>query len=57
MSDPCWLTDEQMDRLRPIVPKSHGRLPVDDRRVLGGIAFFNRNGLQRRDAPREYVSP
>jgi hypothetical protein len=24
--------------------------------VLSGIIFFNRNGLRRRDAPREYGS-
>jgi len=27
---------------------------VDDRRVLRGIIFINRNGLRWRDAPREY---
>ena len=27
---------------------------VDDRRVLSGIIFVNRNGLRWRDAPREY---
>jgi len=54
MSDLSWLTDEQMDRLRPFFPKSHGRPCVDDRRVLSGIIFVNRNGLRWRDAPREY---
>ena len=54
MSDLYWLTDEQMDRLRPYFPKSHGKPRVDDRRVLSGIVFVNRNGLRWRDAPREY---
>ncbi|QQX91734.1 IS5 family transposase [Gluconobacter sphaericus] len=54
MSDLFWLTDEQMDRLRPFFPKSHGRPRVDDRRVLSGIIFVNRNGMRWRDAPREY---
>ncbi len=27
---------------------------MDDRRVLSGIIFVNRNGLRWRDAPREY---
>ncbi|GBQ51655.1 transposase [Komagataeibacter sucrofermentans DSM 15973] len=54
MSDLFWLTDEQMERLRPFSPKSHGRARVDDRRVLSGITFVNRNGLRWRDAPREY---
>jgi transposase len=54
MSDLYWLTDEQMDRLRPFFPKSHGRPRVDDRRVLSGIIFVNRNGLRWRDAPKDY---
>ncbi|GLH30484.1 IS5 family transposase [Acetobacter pasteurianus] len=54
MSDLYWLTEEQMDRLRPFFPKSHGKPRVDDRRVLSGIIFVNRNGLRWRDAPREY---
>src|SRR3546814_17083803 len=33
---------------------SHGRERVDDRRVLSGIIFVNRNGLRWLDAPREY---
>jgi transposase len=37
MSDPYWLTEEQMVRLRPYFPKSHGKPRVDDRRVLSGI--------------------
>ena len=54
MSDLFWLTDEQMARLRPFFPRSHGRPRVDDRRVLSGVIFINRNGLRWRDAPREY---
>ncbi|WP_156418157.1 IS5 family transposase [Aureimonas sp. AU4] len=54
MSDLFWLTNEQMERLRPFFPRSHGRPRVDDRRVLSGIIFVNRNGLRWRDAPKEY---
>ena len=54
MSDLFWLTNEQMERLRPFFPKSHGRARVDDRRVLSGIIFVNRNGLRWRDAPEVY---
>jgi transposase len=57
MSDLYWLTDEQMARLVPFFPKSHGRPRVDDRRVLSGIIFVNRNGLRWRDAPAEYGPP
>jgi transposase len=34
MSDLFWLTDAQMERLRPFFPKSRGKPRVDDRRVL-----------------------
>lgn len=54
MSDLYWLTNEQMSRLQPYFPKSHGKPRVDDRRVLSGIVFVNRNGLRWRDAPKEY---
>ena len=54
MSDLFWLSDEQMARLEPFFPKSHGKPRVDDRRVLSGIIFINRNGLRWRDAPAEY---
>ena len=54
MSDLFWLTDEQMARLLPFFPRSHGRPRVDDHRVFSGIIFINRNGSRWRDAPREY---
>lgn len=54
---PFWLTDAQMARLQPFFPKSHGKPRVDDRRVLSGIIFINRNGLRWRDAPKEYGPP
>jgi len=57
MSDLFWLTEAQMARLRPFFPKSHGKPRVDDRRVLSGIIFINRNGLRWRDAPAEYGPP
>ncbi|SDD87478.1 Putative transposase of IS4/5 family [Ruegeria marina] len=43
-----------MERLKPFFPKSHGKPRVDDRCVLSGIIFINRNGLRWCDAPREY---
>ena len=54
MSDLFWLTDAQMERLKPFFPLSHGVPRVDDRRVLSGIIFVNRNGLRWRDAPSDY---
>ena len=54
MSSLFWLTEAQVARLEPYFPKSHGKPRVDDRRVLSGIIFINRNGLRWRDAPAEY---
>jgi transposase len=54
MSDLYWLSDAQMAKLAPFFPKSHGKPRVDDRRILSGIIFINRNGLRWRDAPAEY---
>ena len=54
MADLFWLTDKQMEHLRQFFPKPRGRARVDDRRVLSGIIFVNRNGLRRRDAPAAY---
>jgi transposase len=54
MSDLLWLIDAQMARLEPFFPKSHGKPRVDDKRVLSGIIFINRNGLRWRDAPATY---
>lgn len=54
MSNLYWLSDAQMERLKPFFPKSHGKPRVDDRRVLSGIIFINRNGLRWCDAPKEY---
>ena len=57
MSNLFWLTDAQIARLAPFFPKSHGKPRVDDRRVLSGIIFINRNGLRWCDAPSEYGPP
>jgi transposase len=54
MGDLYWLTDEQMARLQPYFLKSHGKPRVDDRRVLSGIPFVNRNGLHWCAAPKDY---
>ena len=57
ISNLFWLTDEQMERLKPFFPKSHCKPRVDDRCVLSGIVFINRNGLRWSDTPREYGPP
>lgn len=52
MSNHFWLTDTQMARPQRFFPKSHGKPRVDDRPVLSGIIFINRNDLRWCDTPR-----
>lgn len=54
MTDLFWLSDKQLDRIKPDFPLSHGVPRVDDHRVVSGIIFVIRNGLRWRDAPKEY---
>jgi len=54
MSDYFYLSEEQIDRIRPYFPLSHGVPRVDDRRVISGIIHVLKRGLQWRDAPKEY---
>jgi transposase len=54
MTDLLWLSDEQLNRIKPYFPLSHGVPRVDDQRVISGIVFVIKNGLRWRDAPKEY---
>jgi putative transposase len=54
MSDLFLLSRAQIDRIKPFFPRSHGIPRVDDRRVVSGIVYVIRNGLQWKDAPRAY---
>ncbi|MDH4989743.1 transposase [Aquamicrobium lusatiense] len=40
--------------ISPYFPLPHGVARVDDRRVIGGIVYVSRNGLQWKDAPAGY---
>ncbi|MBR0662199.1 IS5 family transposase [Neoroseomonas oryzicola] len=51
---PFLLSVAQMRRLSPHFPLSHGIPRVDDRRVLSGIIYVIRHGMQWRDAPTAY---
>jgi transposase len=51
MGEQVWLTVEQVERLRPHVPKVRGKARADDRRVLSGIIHVKRNGRRWPDAP------
>ena len=57
MSDLYWLSDDQLNGMRPFFPLSHGVPRVEDRRVLSDIIFIDRNGLRWRDAPSAYYGP
>ena len=48
------LSERQMARISPFFPLSHGVPRVDDRRVVSGIIYVIRNGLQWKDAPTGY---
>src|SRR5512140_1087492 len=54
MSHLFYLTQEQFNRIQPYFPLSHGVPRVDDRRVISGIIYVLRNGLQWKDAPSDY---
>ena len=57
MSDLFWLSEAQVDLLRPIFPKSRGKPRVGDRRVLGGIILIQRSGLMWEHAPAAHGPP
>ena len=57
MSELFWLTEAQVERLSPYFPKARGKPRVDDRRVLSGIIFIQRNGLMWKHAPKDYGPP
>ena len=54
MSGMFLLSEKQMSRISPFFPLAHGVPRVDDRRVISGIVYVIRYGLQWKDAPKEY---
>ena len=40
MSDLFWLSEAQVERLKPFFPNSRGKPRVDDRRLLSGIIYI-----------------
>lgn len=54
MSDLFLLSPAQMSKIEPFFPRSHGVPRVDDRRVISGIVYVIKHGLQWKDAPRGY---
>lgn len=55
MSDYFWLSDEQFQRLAPLLPSdTRGVARVDDRRVISGIVHVLKSGGRWTDAPAVY---
>lgn len=54
MSNLFCLTKEQFNRIKPHFPRSHGVERVDDLRVISGIIFVIKSGMQWQHAPKEY---
>jgi transposase len=51
------LTDEQWERLRPLLPPQKpktGRPNADHRRIINGILWIDRTGAPWRDLPERY---
>jgi transposase len=54
MSDLFLLSRAQMRRIESFFPRPRGIPRVDDRRVVSGIVYVIRHGLQWKDAPGAY---
>ncbi len=54
MSQLFYLSVEQLERIKPFFPLSHGISRVDDLKVISGIIYVIKHGLQWKDAPHEY---
>lgn len=56
------LTDEQWDRIKPLIPlrpprPQGGRPPADDRACFEGIVWVLKTGARWRDIPDQYPHP
>ncbi len=54
MNDLFWLTQSQIDLIKPCFPPPRGVPRADDLRVISGIIHVLKRGLQWRDAPKVY---
>ena len=53
-----WLTDQQWEKIQPLLPTDvRGKERVDDRRVISGILHVLRSGCRWCDCPPEYGPP
>ena len=54
MSHLFWLTEQQIERIKPFFPKKRGVNRADDRKVFSGIVYVIKNSLRWVGAPAEY---
>lgn len=55
MSLTFWLSEEQFNKISPLLPNKPRGVPrVDDRRVLSGIIFCIQRGYRWSDVPVDY---
>ncbi len=55
MSGNFWLSEEQFNKIKPLLPNKPRGVPrVDDRRVISGIIFCLKRGYRWSDVPAEY---
>ena len=54
MSKLFYISKSQLAKISPYFPLCHGVPRVDDLRVISGIIYVIKNGLQWKDAPKEY---
>lgn len=54
MSELFWLSQAQFNRIKRYFPHARGVPRIDDLRVVSGIVYVIKNGIQWRDAPLEY---
>jgi transposase len=53
-----WLSDEQWERIQPLLPMDvRGKERVDDRRVISGTLHVLKSGCRWCDCPPEYGPP
>jgi transposase len=54
MKSLCLLSSRHLEAIKPYFPLSHGKPRVDDLRVISGIVYVLKHGLQWKDAPAGY---
>ena len=52
MAELFLLSERLMALISPFFPLAHGVPRVDDRRVVSGIVYVIKNGLQWKDGPK-----